>query len=743
MAQGNGVFRAAASLSGWICVLRRSTRRKSGENFLDLAGFILMDPILAPCQRCGFAMDVDALHCPSCGSANNRTRTGTQPLFSQKPKSASEVPQDASESSATPLSTSTTAAQVDPLPPDAATAAAGIDAKSGEHAPLTTTQSTTAASHRTPGVDTTAEPVADEERKVQAGDLLLDQYRVVKQLGEGGMGAVYLAIDDLSKQHVAVKVLPAELAQNTDFRERFQLEAKALASLDHPAIVPLLIFSQRGGERYLVMKYVEGQNVEGLLEERKQLPAQEAREIFRWVVSALDFAHKNGVIHRDVKPANVLRANDGRTFLVDFGIAKQETGTNVTQTGILMGTPQYMSPEQIRGHKIDGRSDLYAAGLLLYEMLCGKPPFTADKTFAVLRAHVEDDVPDPQLFCVETIPDDLRGVLALLLAKNPDERPETGQKVLGYLDGKIAFDGTPAFGIAPNETNTPITTRVLQPNLDDAFLARYDDDDDIVLPKNRAPFYAALLGLMIAILGGAWAFRDDLSKALLQEPVIEKPTSLLDRARTALMKKDGDAAVTLLDVHLLEQVDDIEAICVLGKAKLLQKKRKGARKELKRARSMAKVSEHPEQFAVYIADLNAAIEADVYDQKMRKAAALKAKKEREEADRRAKEKARQALPRNLTNAQLIAVTDSKKARRAKQLCWETIVLRKTPKAKGSVTFAIRIEESGRVTSSKVLRKTVQDKRFVGCLDKVVKSWRFPAFRGGAIELNHVTDFDAN
>lgn len=697
-------------------------------------------------------MPPDDVHCPHCGAANTRTRTGTQPLFSQKPKPAS--------------------GPIDALPHDAPTAAAGIDASSGEGMPVlpdtpapasaidlasddevrrAAEAAATAEVSAATGAprETLTEHPAVEEPSIKEGDVLLDHYRVVKQLGEGGMGTVYLAIDDASQQKVAVKVLPAELAQNADIRERFQLEAQALASLDHPNIVPLHIFSQRGGERYLVMKYVEGQSVDDLIKDGGQVSFVEAREIFRALVSALDFAHQKGVIHRDVKPANVLRADDGRIFLVDFGIAKQETGNNVTQTGILMGTPQYMSPEQIKGMAIDGRSDLYAAGLLLYEMLCGVPPFQGEKTFAILRAHVEAPIPDPQLLRDDVIPDDLRSVIASLMQKNPDERPATGAEVIEMLDGKRALQA-PEFGVAPQPANkTPVTMDIPPTAIEDAFRQSHELDfaldDDIALPKNRAPFLFVLVLVVVAALGLTWSYRHDLSKLVFGgEQTVEKKLSLKDRAQAELDNKDGQAAQTLLEVHLQDHPNDVEAFAKVGHALLLLNKREEAKAHLKKTRALAKAQKDPAKFAVDIAALQAAIDAHEHDERERIAAEKRAAAERAAAAKAAAERERMKLPVDLTNAQLLAVTDSPKAQTQKRNCWETIVLRKDPKATANITMELRIHgDSGRVTKSKVVRRTLNNKRFEACLDKVVKRWRFPRFRGADVLLNHVMEFRSN
>jgi serine/threonine-protein kinase len=187
----------------------------------------------------------------------------------------------------------------------------------------------------------------------------------------------------------------------------------------------------------------------------------------RALLGALGFAHARGVIHRDVKPSNLIIEGDltaqHRIFLVDFGIAKKEESTDkLTQTGMLMGTPQYMSPEQISGHVVDGRSDLYAAGLVMFEMLCGRPPFDGQKTFQVLRAHVEQPVPDMAEARGSALPDEIVALTQLLLAKDPDDRPADATAAIALLDGTAAFPSRPPTSSA--SAPTPATTRMPRPS---------------------------------------------------------------------------------------------------------------------------------------------------------------------------------------------------------------------------------------------------------------------------------------
>ncbi len=363
--------------------------------------------------------------------------------------------------------------------------------------------------------------VERDEDRFKPGTVVLSHYTIERQLGRGGMGTVYLAVDVVSGQRVAVKVLPALLARDRDIRERFVLEARALASLDHPGIVPLITFAQQGDDRFLVMKYVAGKMLEALLQEQDVLSVNDARRILRAMCDALASAHDRGVIHRDIKPANVLLDDNGRVVIVDFGIARSNDGDRkLTEAGMLMGTPQYMSPEQIGGRPIDGRADLYACGLVLFEMLTGQPPFDGPQIFDVLRAQVDAPVPDLRRArrlhapSADDVPDHLVHLCLHLLQKDPAARPATGHDVVAMLDGRLPIPAPQ--GAAPSAaslTTTPPSSRTAvtpalafadePPRTRTSRVEQQDDsDDDIdaVAAPWRWPLWLGLAGL--AAVGG-------------------------------------------------------------------------------------------------------------------------------------------------------------------------------------------------------------------------------------------------
>src|SRR5687767_116392 len=219
---------------------------------------------------------------------------------------------------------------------------------------------------------------SDAELRAHVERILSSQYELDREIGRGGMGIVYKAKDKRLKRHVAVKLLPPELAFRGEIRSRFLKEAETAAQLSHPNIVPIYTVDEREGLVYFVMGFVDGQNLGTRLSERGPLPVDEVRRILREVADALAYAHERGVIHRDIKPDNIILATgSGRAMVTDFGIARavsESAGSRLTGTGVTIGTPAYMSPEQCSGERnVDGRSDLYSLGVVGYEMLAGEP----------------------------------------------------------------------------------------------------------------------------------------------------------------------------------------------------------------------------------------------------------------------------------------------------------------------------------------------------------------------------------
>ncbi|MGC9396429.1 MAG: protein kinase domain-containing protein [Anaerolineae bacterium] len=252
------------------------------------------------------------------------------------------------------------------------------------------------------------------------------QYEILAPIGEGGMGMVYRARDTLLNREVAVKVLPPELARDREFVTRFRREAETAASLDHPHIVAIYNIGEQDGVHYLAMRLLEGQPLNHILKHSGALPLERALHITEQLARALDYAHARGVIHRDVKPANIMVGEDEHVTLMDFGIAKAVMGSKLTRTGTMIGTPEYMAPEQFTGETVDLRADIYAVGVVLYEMLTGRVPFTGETPVSISHGHVYQQPAPPRQLNAQ-IPPAVEHVLLRGLAKRPEERyPNAG-----------------------------------------------------------------------------------------------------------------------------------------------------------------------------------------------------------------------------------------------------------------------------------------------------------------------------
>ncbi|MDQ1674152.1 MAG: eukaryotic-like serine/threonine-protein kinase [Frankiaceae bacterium] len=275
------------------------------------------------------------------------------------------------------------------------------------------------------------------------GRLLGGRYELGGLLGHGGMAEVYRAADTRLGRDVAIKVLRNDLARDPTFLSRFRREAQAAASLNHPMIVAVYDTGQDNGVTpplpYIVMEYIKGPTLREVLQSEGRITPQRASEIVAEVCSALEYSHRAGIIHRDIKPGNVMLTVDGAVKVMDFGIARAVAATTstVTATAAVMGTAQYLSPEQARGENVDARSDLYSAGVLFYELLTGHPPFTGDSPVAIAYQHVRED-PAPPSTSEPDLPPDLDAVVLKALAKNPDNRYQSAQEMRDDLDRVLA-----------------------------------------------------------------------------------------------------------------------------------------------------------------------------------------------------------------------------------------------------------------------------------------------------------------
>ena len=283
---------------------------------------------------------------------------------------------------------------------------------------------------------------------VQSPRVFSGRYELTHLIARGGMAQVYRARDRLLDRPVALKVLFPELSVDRAFVERFRREAQAAANLSHPNIVPVFDWGEDAGTYFIVMEFIDGQPLSALLRNGGPMPPDRVADIGAHVAAALAYAHRHGVVHRDVKPGNVLITNDGQVKVTDFGIARAvNTEESLTQTGAVMGTATYFSPEQAEGVGVDSRSDIYSLGVVLFEMVAGRPPFLGETPVSVASKHVRDQ--PPLLRDLRpTVPPALEAVIGKAMAKTPDQRYQTSDDLrtdlLNFEQGRPVSAGDPA-----------------------------------------------------------------------------------------------------------------------------------------------------------------------------------------------------------------------------------------------------------------------------------------------------------
>jgi eukaryotic-like serine/threonine-protein kinase len=273
---------------------------------------------------------------------------------------------------------------------------------------------------------------------------VVGNYRIVEQIGVGGMGTVYRALDVMLEREVALKAILPELASDPHIVERFRFEAKALARVNHPAIATIYSLFYDGADLFLAMEYVPGRSLSKVLRAEGAMPWQRAVPLFASALDGIEQAHRAGIVHRDLKPDNLMLTAAGTLKVMDFGIARAVGSGHLTRTGLLVGTLRYMAPEQIRGEEVDRRTDVYALGAVLYEMLTGRVPFEGGSDYAILRAQVEDS-PLPPRALVPALPDWLERAVLTALAKSPADRFQSVEELRAFL----ALHAEPALATGP------------------------------------------------------------------------------------------------------------------------------------------------------------------------------------------------------------------------------------------------------------------------------------------------------
>ena len=265
----------------------------------------------------------------------------------------------------------------------------------------------------------------------------LGDYQIIEQIGKGGMASVYRAYQPSLDRDVAIKVLPPYYAEQDDsFTQRFKREARAIANLRHPNILMVLEAGEQDDLAYIVMEYVNA----GTLKERLRNPIslKEIYSLVKQIAAALEHAHELGIVHRDIKPSNILLPKPDWPLLTDFGLAHIVGGSFLTQSGMTVGTPAYMSPEQGRGERVDHHTDIYALGVMLYEMTVGEVPYTAETPMAVVVKHIVDPLPIPREKN-PNIPEELQRIILKALAKNPEDRFQSAGEFAAALE-RVAVD---------------------------------------------------------------------------------------------------------------------------------------------------------------------------------------------------------------------------------------------------------------------------------------------------------------
>jgi eukaryotic-like serine/threonine-protein kinase len=371
-----------------------------------------------------------------------------------------------------------------------------------------------------------------------------ERYELNHLIARGGMAEVYRAHDRLLDRPVALKVLFPELSVDRSFVERFRREAQAAANLSHPNIVPVFDWGEDSGTYFIVMEFIDGRPLSSILKTAGTLSAERTADVGAHVAAALGYAHKHGVIHRDVKPGNVLITDEGQVKVTDFGIARAiNTEESLTQTGAVMGTATYFSPEQAEGIGVDARSDLYSLGVVLFEMVTGRPPFLGDTPVAVASKHVRDHPPAPRELN-PAIPPTFEAIILKAMAKDPAHRYGTAEELradlLRFNEGRsvLAMDDATAMLAAAGTTQAiqsvggrDVTQLVAA--TDDAGEEPVDEEDG----SNRTRTYAIILAVLLILLvvagyflgrnlgyfGGSSSFN---LRSVVGEPVAEATTKL-------------------------------------------------------------------------------------------------------------------------------------------------------------------------------------------------------------------------
>ncbi|HVL97868.1 MAG TPA: Stk1 family PASTA domain-containing Ser/Thr kinase [Egibacteraceae bacterium] len=359
--------------------------------------------------------------------------------------------------------------------------------------------------------------MSDETTPLTGGNrrTINGRYLLRGLLGQGGMADVELAHDEILDRQVAVKILHNRYTDDPSFVDRFRREARASASMSHPNVVGVYDTGEDDGRPYIVMEYVAGQSLRDVLR-RKRLTPERAAEIARDAARALHYAHERGLVHRDVKPGNIMVSEEGQVKVTDFGIARAMSAETVTQTAAVLGTAAYIAPEQAQGERVDRRTDVYALGCVLYEMLTGRQPFSGDSAVTLAYKHVSEPPVPPSELRAEISPE-LEAVVLKAMAKRPDDRYQTADEMAEDLERAVAGMGV----TAPLAGTAAFPATQALPRAEQTIVAEraYYADEQPVVEERRSPVGPILLVLLLLAVLGLAAFL--LADVFRTDPVAE------------------------------------------------------------------------------------------------------------------------------------------------------------------------------------------------------------------------------
>lgn len=366
---------------------------------------------------------------------------------------------------------------------------------------------------------------------IESNQLLSKRYRIIRQIGSGGMSYVYLAIDEQTSRDVAIKVLKEELQDDQEFVSRFQTEAKAASSLSHPNVVKVLGVGQDGGKRYMVQEYIPGKTLKQLIQERGRIDWEEAVHIALQVASGLEHAHAHGVVHRDIKPHNILMTDNNTAMLTDFGIARASTSSTVTiQGGSTMGSVHYFSPEQARGGIVGPKADIYSLGVMIYEMVTGLLPFEGETSVAVAVKHLQEAPANPSEIHPD-IPEGISRIIHKCMQKAPSARYDSARDLFDELGQFLEDPEAAGYGLLHSDSiMQTASTKDFEAGSQQHYLRVKELESTINERSNsrvmeRAVIVGVIAAVLVLLIGGLTFFiqriRSQLTPAVTDQYIVE------------------------------------------------------------------------------------------------------------------------------------------------------------------------------------------------------------------------------